>query len=270
MFNEILNNIIANIVSTILIGLIGVVVYFIFFITERKKFYKFLGISKNNSNLRIYLSRLEIVAGGTIGFEPIRKGYIGPSISKIEYEGALLIINQIKHNIIALLPKRLIDWISQKNISFHILEPSIEISPQLVEEIIYDNLIVIGSGIYNLVAKTFLVHPSCNFHFIKNEEGVRKIIVKGPDTNQLLSGGSMGDEVAVIQRINDLTTGITIFLCSGISGEGTYGATRYLSENWKILQKKYGENEFGIGLVFPNQISGSKQIVAPVVIFETK
>src|SRR5262245_50834898 len=94
-FNEVAVNTIANLVAALIIALLGVGTYLLVVISERKKIFRFFGVSGKLPSVRIYVSRLEIKPGGTVGFEPIKAGYHGPSISKIEYEGALLLCRKL-------------------------------------------------------------------------------------------------------------------------------------------------------------------------------
>ena len=83
-----------------------------------------------------------------------------------------------------------------------------------------------------------------------------------------LSKVQYDNELAFIQRINDVEYGNTVFICAGLGSSATYGSARYLAENWGRLQRKYRDGEFGICLKFPGQDPNDEFVVQPEVIHE--
>lgn len=269
MFESVIANVIANLITAFILAVLGVSTYIILFITERQQLLRFLGITNKLPRLRVYLSRMEIKPGGTVGFEPLTYGYAGPSISKIEYEGALLVRNLVSSRPLAILPKRIRGWLSQQYVTLITIDPTIDVSPQTMDEVSFDNLVLLGSNVYNLVSKHYLEHPSCNFYFVKNEQGERVIKIReGGLKDVQIPGRSSGRELAIVQRINDMEHGNTVFICAGLGSSATYGSVRYLVENWKELQRKYKQNEFAICLAFPQQPSDGEIVVHPTVAYE--
>lgn len=271
MITEIIVGILANIISTTILALLGVIIYLIIILADRQKLFRFFGVSNKLSTVRFYLSRLEIKPGGTIGFEPIHHGYSGPSINKIEFEGALLIVSQLRSALLAVLPKRIQDWLGQRQVSLISVEPIVDVSPQHIGNLSFDNLVILGSGIYNLAAKYYLDHERCHYCFDQEPSGERVIKIKsGGMRDIIIPGRASHRELAIVQCIHDEKHGNTVFLCSGLGASATYGSVRYLAENWKQLYRKYKTADFGLCLAFPGQTPDNEVVVNPVVVYESQ
>jgi len=272
-FHEIIINVIANLLAALIIAFLGVGTYVLVLITERKKLFRFFGINSQQPNLGIYLSRLQIKPHGTIGAEPLNAGYSGPSVTKIEYEGGSLLRDALNSNILFLLPKRLQGWLSQQHASLIVVNPSIEISPEDLgtppfDNMVSDNMIILGGGIYNRLAKRYLEHSSCQFYFSREEDGKRIIRIKNGGMKDVeIPGRASNRELGIIQKIRDEKHGNTVFLCAGLGSSATFGCARFLAENWRQLQRRYKDEEFGICLGFPDQSPDDESVVQPIHIY---
>lgn len=268
MFEQIVIEIIANLISALFLAVLGFAIYLVFHLKERQGLLRFFGVTGNLPRLRIYLSRMEIKPGGTVGFEPVSQGYSGPSISEVEYEGALLIRNKLRSTLIALLPKRFQHWLGQHHVTLLTLDPPIDACPQALGDLSSNNLVTLGSSVYNLYSKHYLEHPSSQFYFDKNNIGERVVRICRGLRGVEIPGRSFGQELGIIQRIVDSAHGNTVFICAGLGASASYGSARYLIDNWKKLFRKYGDKEFGICLAFPQQPPDSEVVIDPVVIHE--
>jgi hypothetical protein len=65
MYGSILAGIIANLITAVLYALVGISIYFVFFVMGRRRIFHFFGISNRLPTLRVYLSHMEIKRGGT-------------------------------------------------------------------------------------------------------------------------------------------------------------------------------------------------------------
>jgi len=269
MQEQILIEIIADLISAFILALVGFGIYFLFYLKERQSLLRFFGVTQKLPRLRIYLSRMEIKPGGTVGFEPITKGYSGPSISEIEYEAAMLIRNRLRSSLLGLLPKRIQYWLGQHHITLLTLDPPIDASPQALGDLALDNRVTLGSNIYNLYSKYYLERQAGYFYFDKNDNGERVVRIRSEGLSNIeIPGRSTGKELGIIQRIVDSEYGNTVFICAGLGASATYGSARYLVANWKKLYQKYRDAEFGICLAFPHQPSDSEVVVDPIVVYE--
>lgn len=150
MFQEVMVNVVANIIAASVLTVIGVSTFVVYFVLNRQKLLRFLGISRRNPHLSIVVSRLEIKPNGTTGFEPLTKGFYGPGIIRIEYKGALLVRDMLRSSLLARLPKGFQGWLRRRYVALAHIDPPIDVSPQTLDEVPSDNLILLGSGIYNI------------------------------------------------------------------------------------------------------------------------
>jgi len=274
-------NVSENLVSTLILALLGYIAYTYLYWKNRKEILHFFGIRNNCPNLCIYVSSLNIKPGGTSGIEAINKGYIGPAITKLEYDGALLVQSGLKAKPLALLPKTLQDWLGQGNIELRTIDVPIKISPRSTtntDPIFNENLVILGSSIYNSLSHYYLneyfkkhsdIYP-WYFYFAKNNAGQRIIGIhrKGFEDSPIDEGRDNRVEPAVVMRINDIDRNITVFICAGIGSSATFGSARYLAEHWRDLQRIYSNDEFGILLLFRDQDPDAESVGKPEVFDE--
>lgn len=274
--SELLVNLAANLVSTLILALIGILIYIFLYWRNRRGILRFFGIVNARPSICIYMSRLTIKPRGTLAIEYVEKGYSGPAITKLEYDGALLIQNELKSRLLPLLPKSLQDWIGQESIELKTIDVPIKLSSlqPINDQVFSDNLILIGSGIYNSLSHYYLneyfqnhlQRYSCYFFHKKDNQGQRVIgIYRRGINNAPIEGRDQNNEPAFILRINDLDYGVSVFICGGLGSSATYGSVRYLAKNWKRLQRKFQNKEFGIALVFPNQEPDGEFVQEPIV-----
>ncbi|MDJ0796174.1 MAG: hypothetical protein QNJ51_04940 [Calothrix sp. MO_167.B12] len=280
---ELLMNVAANIISTLILALIGFIAYGYLYWKNRKEILNFFGVSNSKPNICIYVSNLNVREGGTSGIEPIDKGYVGSAITKLEYDGALLIQNELKAKPLALLPKRLQDWLGQENLELRTIDAPIKISPPKPilnsrDTIFNDHLVVMGTGIYNSLSHYYLKEYFRNhediyrfyFYHKKNDKGQRIIGIRQHRLADSTTdeGRDKHIEPAFIQKFYDVERQIYVFICAGLGSSATLGSARYLSENWRDLQRKFGNKDFGIGLLFRNQDPDGESVGKPEIFYE--
>jgi hypothetical protein len=247
-FANVAANTIANICTAIAFAVVAYMIYLRSLFTERKKTLKFFGITPKSKQLTIIVSRLKIKPGGTepIDGQTISKGYTEIAIAKPEYDGALLLSKLIEPRWIAIIPKTLRDWLSNRYVSFARIEASIDVSPKSEGEVPKTNIISIGSSIYNAATSEYLKHPSCKFQFEKI--GEERVIVSHKLGSKGIVPGrdAMDRELAVIQRVHDKQFGNTVIICAGLGWEATYASIEYLLKNRQKIELKCKDNDFGI------------------------
>jgi hypothetical protein len=280
--------VVSNVVTALLFTLLGFVgvggtVFF-----ERRRLFRFFGISSARNTLHIYLSHLQVQGGGTTGAEPITRGYAGPAITVPEYRAALRVSTLFRSKVLALLPEGLRWLFAGVHIALSDVEPQIDVSPaggwDPAPRI---NIVTIGSGVYNHVAKYYLDNRTL-FYFAKDQNtGIRMLKVRAstpvkrgrrtllqaapigadPDTGtdapytQRHSGSgqdpSGGQELGIIECIHDGPPdrpydGPTVFVCAGVGTRATFGAVQYLVEHWSNLQHTYRRRDFVVVLGWPD------------------
>jgi hypothetical protein len=262
--------------------------------------FEFFGIKGHNPSVSIYLSNMLVRPKGTLALEKTEKGYVGPAISKVEYEAALRIQRMIMARPIAVLPDKVQEWIGHLVFKIERAEVQIRISPRefydppaedygwnrmkgTIDRYLGDGTIVIlGSGIYNSIAKWYQDHhladPDAPYHsyfqVASDNDGRRlvKKLTKGSEAGQELRRGEAREtgsitqfvtEPAFIMRLSDKNK--IIFMCTGIAAWSTAASVLFLLENWKDLHAAFKESDFGVALRcrFPQNFSDNIETIKP-------
>ena len=144
------------------------------------------------------------------------------------------------------------------------------------KEIAYENIITIGSHLYNSVTRYFQdneISPFLVFSDLRSlnntngSEGNELCVLvnRGSLRDLILNGRSKNRELAIIQRIKNTKTGVMIMFCSGTGQSATMGAVQYLSRNWKNISQEYIDLDFALCLAFPYQADAdSEQVVSEI------
>jgi hypothetical protein len=262
MLENVVANVYANLIVASLLAALAIPIFFI----DRQKLFRFFGISSRNPTIRIYLSRLEIKPGGTSGIEPISEGYRGPGIARVEYDAALTLQRQLASRVAGLVPRGVKAWVQLRRPVLFRLEPRIAVSPPRGEGLAQENMIVLGSSIYNSVSKSYLEHTSSHFLF-ETEGGHRVVRVRRPGTpditlRRVAANGSDRQEIGTIQRFNDHDHSRTVFICAGTGSTATAGSAEYLAAQWPALFRDHRNEEFALYLIFKGQCPDA-EIVRP-------
>ncbi|NJM69023.1 MAG: hypothetical protein HC862_01705 [Scytonema sp. RU_4_4] len=273
---DFLINLASEIVAALIFALIGIIIYISLYWKNRRGILRFFGIGNSRPSICVYMSRLTIKSGGTEAIEYVERGYSGAAITKLEYDGALLIQNELKSRLLALLPTKVQDWLGEESIELKTIDVPIKLSSlrPIDDGVFRDNLILIGTGIYNSLShhylndyfKKYSQRYSCYFFHEKDDKGQRVIgINRKGIKNAPIEGRDKGNEPGFILRIIDVDYKISVFICGGLGSSATYGSARYLAKNWKSLQKEFQNKEFGIALIFPNQEPDGEFVQKPIV-----
>ena len=280
-------SILANFLSALILAILGPAMYAFFYWKNRREKLDFFGISSSKIDTKIYVSRIEIKPNGTEGHIPIDRGFIGPSISKLEYEAGLLIQEELESKTIALLPKKFRDWLGKNSVTLKSLNIPIEITPEdkqegNIKDYLNTHLFILGSSMYNLLSKYYLEEylpkKSDSYGFYEKYQDKERIIGIRFENKYLadipFKGRSYGREIGFIHRFKDEDTGMTVFLCVGHGSSATYGSIKYLINKWPELHIKYKDQaEFIIALAFEGQeanVINSDFVVDPEVVWPLK
>lgn len=258
--------VLANLLTTLIYLTLGFATLGGYFILNRQRLMRFFGPGENGHGIRIYVSHLEIQPGGAQGREPIRTGYVGPAIIRVELRGALLLADLFSSALLARLPKRTQEWLRMKRLTVVPIEPSIDVCPSTFEEIGGDNLILVGSGVYNVGSHFYLHSQRSRFRFGRRRNGEHVLRMEQADKTVTLPGRSVGRELAIVKRIRDTDRNRVVFICAGLGASASFGAARYLTANWRALQQRYGDEEFDVCLAFPGQSADSDAVTDPLIV----
>ena len=227
--------------------------------------YSFFGITNAVLNMHAYVSRLRIRQEGCAqGFERVSVGYQGEAIIDTEYKAALCARKLLQTRLLAHWEGSLFEILSRFNVVFHRVDLPIDVSPENIGQVSPNNLLLVGSQVYNLVSGVYLQDSS--FIFKRNPQNERAIYIKGGGEIEGRSANPP-QELAIIQKLYYKTSGRTVFICAGVDVTGTFGSLMFLLDNWRVLKDIYGNEPFGVGLAFVDQQCNTRNIVTPKVVF---
>jgi hypothetical protein len=254
--SAVLLGLLTNFLTLILGALAGMSV----FMFRRGRILRFYGIRQAQSTIRIVISRLDVKPGGTIGTTTINSGYVGPAVTQLEYEAAVLLQEQIRPNISAWLSKEVRDWISGKLVVAAAVNPIIELAPapadasSWLEAYARTNLILLGGPVYNAATSYYQEYESAHFTLVRGQSGagwrVRSVRGGTPGDPGIIESRTVDRELALVQRIVHRETGTSITMCAGTSSGATLAGAEWLSRKYRQLDRRCRNGEFGILLAF--------------------
>jgi hypothetical protein len=256
MTNTILVGILTNYLTVILGALAGVLVL----IFRYKRILRFYGIRQPQDKIMIIIPRLDVKAGGAAAATTVSKGYAGPAVAQFDYEAAVLLQEQIRPNIFAWFSREVRDWISGKFVLAAAANPVIELAPAPADAPSWlqsrsrTNLILLGGPAYNAAAGYFQKQEGAHFAFTRGVPGdgwcIRSIRGGTPGDQGVVKSRAVGRELAFIQRIICKDTGVKITMCSGTGAGATLAGAEWLSHNYRQLDRRCRNGEYGILLAF--------------------
>ncbi len=276
-WDQVWTNVVANLVAAALLAFVPLVIAVALLLRKRHRLFDFFGVSDPERGVAIYVSRLQIKPKGTTGVGPITTGYIGPAITRAEFMGARLVQNLFEARIVARVPRTLRQVLRRLDVALEVVLPTINLSdegpaaaaavPALARThadsaaMSNQSIVIIGSPVYNLLSAHHFAVESCPFRFDsidlpeEDRTGTRRTerIFRRREGSDWVSipGRGHNKELGVILRTRG--DGCTVFLCAGLGSSGSYGAVRFLVEEWPALRSRYRDGDFAICLEFPNQ-----------------
>lgn len=225
-----------NVVSEyIALGLLIVVAWIVVRATGRRRLLRFFAI-KSDRRLVIYLSNLNIRAGGATGVDGAPRSFAEAAVPAYEVE--LIRPFQRLFNFVVpgveSLPGPL-KWLLMSDVSVEVVP-----SPAQTDEVErVSTLIAIGSPGYNAASSRI-------------EDGLHSLGRFTADNAAVEVDGApplVDHTYAFVQRVVDPATGQTVFYVAGPASVGTAGAAHFLVTRWSELGKKYpGTTRFCIML----------------------
>jgi hypothetical protein len=228
---ELLNNpYFQNVASDfIFLAIIVAIGWLIYYFTDRSRLLGFFNI-RERKRIVVYLSHLQIRAGGAIGVDDRPRTYGSSAIPL--YEANLIPAFQRLFNF--LIPgvesqPGFLKWLLVSDIS-------VEIRPSPLSEGDLERdttFITIGSPGYNLASTAVENSFRSTGRFDKNC-GALEVAGMPPIDDTRCS---------FVQKVFDQTTNQAAFYVAGISIVGTTGAAYFLATRWKYLAKRYPSNQ---------------------------
>lgn len=234
---NIVENVLSEFIFVILAALLALAIGWVFYRSSRQKLLRFFGIYETR-RINIYLSNIRVIQFGSIGIDGQKRSFFGDTVSFEE----MLVASNFRNLFVSPFPslsQSLASFLSGWLISD--IQLQIQRSPTSEEQIDTTvSFITLGSPGYNIVSQYVETKLQSHAKFASDYSSM--LVPNLPP----ISGGTYG----FIERIFDETNGSSQFYAAGLSVLGTAGATRYLSKEWKRLERKYRQQGFTIVLMF--------------------
>lgn len=243
--------VVANLLTIVLTILGGFVIYVLL---RRRALHEFWGLRSVRS-VRIYLSHLRVVKGGTIGPDGAPRSFEGSVVTLLETEMA----NLLRGLFFATLPGRAIQPAWLKSLLLTSADAQIVPSPVGEEQPYPDGTVVaLGSPGYNNVSREIESTCKSPVHFVNDNAAIR---LPG---GVIIDGGHQG----VVVRLKCLDR--YWFYAAGMSEEGTAAAAYYLATAWRRLHRRYKRTpSFFVVVEFPDSDFRSCRVINEGVLHES-
>lgn len=246
---------------------------------QRKRLFAMLGLDPRAPTLRLFVSRLDVIRGGSQGTDGrLAVGFVGPALMELEYLGARSICGLLEEPFLDALPDSLRGLLEGRGRYLADVDIHIAVSPppearRLPQERGTDSVVLLGSDVYSSVVRDIYRGP-CTFVKLVAESSGADFDASQPSTDQptfavrtdrkwlTIEGRSAGRELGTVQRIT-LPSGRRVLMCAGISASATRGSGEYFSRHWRVLDDAFGQDDFMIVLSFPLQEADSPVVRDP-------
>lgn len=180
--------------------------------------------------LTIYISRLEVIAGGTVGFDGHPRSFQGPTVTALESATAAVIGNLFDY----LVPGLESQPGLLKTLLIRDIGVTIEPSPLNPAQIPVDRTIIaVGSPGYNSVSAWI-------------EQDLNPLIRFGHDNSSLIPTGQQpvtDPTQGMVQVLWDANQQRRVFYLAGMSEAGTVAAILYTGRKWEELRRNLGSRQ---------------------------
>lgn len=78
---------------------------------------------------------------------------------------------------------------------------------------------------------------------------------------------STGFDFGILEKIFDAENGVYVLIAAGWGFAGTMSAAYYLSQNWELLEKRFGSSPFALCLKVPWHHKNVQGYKSPQIIF---
>ncbi|MDQ3953637.1 MAG: hypothetical protein M3279_11860 [Actinomycetota bacterium] len=275
-WESVVASVVANLIYTLLIALVILLITSIVIKRGRRTLFSMMCIRPDGAVVRVYLSRLDVLRGGSKGTDGVLKvGFTGPALMQLEYEAALYFRRLLQDRFLDALPRPIRTLIQRRNPYLSRIDFQVDVAPDehsylSVLDYGVDSTIFLGSDVYNHAVRsiyrgnrTFVrfvdERTGKNFDSAHDDQGEPTFAVRTEDAWHVIAGRSRGREIGIIQRVT-LDTGRRVLMCAGISASATHGAARFFCENWRALRKRFDEDDFLVVLAFRDQAADVRPV----------
>lgn len=251
---DFITSIFGDLISTLVILILGAVASRIPRSIQRRRLRKFFGNAVHNNDFKI-------VYGMVTRSQSDASAEKNRILQKTYHDGKTVKV-KLGREVITREVVRASSYILQELARFRAQPVTIAPDSEVYEDL-HNTFITIGGPVINEITYQALNAETNRFLKFSEPLGVSskpwKIIVPHT-TEELPYQLGAGKDYGIILKIrNGFSSKHFFFVCAGIATWGTSGAAWYLAHNWKALYKEFRSSEFGI-LVEVRQESDSSAI----------
>jgi len=275
-------SVIADVISAVVLGAGLFFVSTMLKRSSRKRIFEFLGLERSDPVLRVYLSRLDVVHGGSRGTDGIlAHGFVGPALMQLEYLGAQSIESVVNDAFLDLLPDPIRHLMEAQSAYLRDVETIIDVSPdndsgRAILHSSQDTVVLLGSDVYSRPVRRIYHSKKSFIRFVSEVTGDPfdasdpshshpTFAVQTDGRWMRIQGRETHREIGTIQRVTP-AKGKSVLMCAGISASSTRGSAQYLAKHWRRFHERFGNDDFLVVLAFPEQKADSHAIVTPIEI----
>ena len=189
-----------------------------------------------SKRLVIYLSRVEVVQGGSVGVGGVVRSFAGPTVTASEASAATLLAGIFEYLIPGLESQPgILKTLFTRDISVFV-QPSPILVQQIPQEV---PIVTVGSPGYNCVSEWA-------------QRQLNPKVAFSPNNNALVThtGRSLVDPATgMVQVLYDAHNDRRVFYVGGITEVGTQAGLLYLALKWRDLKQNMGKQRVFAGLV---------------------
>jgi hypothetical protein len=189
-----------------------------------------------SKRLIIYLSRVDVVPGGSVGVGGVVRNFAGPTVTASEASAATLLAGLFEYLIPGLESQPgIMKTLFTRDISV-LVQPSPTSVQQIPEDV---SIVTVGSPGYNCVSEWA-------------QRQLNPRVEYSPNNDALVThaGRSLSDPATgMVQVLYDAQNDRRVFYVGGITEMGTRAGLLYLALNWRELKRNVGKQRVFAGLV---------------------
>lgn len=251
-----------DLVSDSLASVIALVFGYLLLRHQARGLARLLG-ARSDRRIVLVLPDMRVKPGGTEGSYR-QRGYVGPAVTRCEFEAAVAVRDALADPLTRLLGRQRGDRAGRRIGESGPVEgtelcpPASELQEALLtgsfrglpREIANRSLVLFGGPVYNSLTQVAFKHSACLMVPELRSGGEWGVLVKaGPQANEFFSGrdAPTSRELAIIQSLPmDTRDGPTVTVCAGTGDIATLASANYLLANWRRIARKTGDKPYAV------------------------
>jgi len=278
-WSDVGTNVFASCVYTLLVAAVVLGASGLLLSRQRKQLFAMLGLDGKDPVLRLYLSRLDVLPGGSRGTDGrLASGFVGPALMQLEYRGARAICRLLEEPFLDILPDAVRRLLEGRGRYLADVDVNIDVSPaseqrRLLQDRGSDAVVLLGSDVYSTVVRDIYEGAVSFVRFVAEDSGSP---FDASDSNHgdptfaisldngwhTIPARSGSRELGTVQRVT-LPSGRRVLMCAGVSASATQGSAEYFARRWSSLREEFGDDDFLVVLSFASQEADSPVVTHP-------